>query len=92
MAKTLKPADKPTTAKQYYLYGAVLIVAAVASYFYLDNAEQSGDGTVTLPVILFPVYDFLGKVGITVVVAVLGLLSILLGFRDSRPKAESEQQ
>ena len=90
MAKKFKPADKPVTAKQYYLYGALFIVAAVAAYFYLDNAEQQADGTVTLPVILFPVYDFLGKVGIAAVVAGFGLLSILAGFFDFRPSAAQQ--
>jgi hypothetical protein len=53
VAPLLGPADRETTARQYYAYAAFIAVLAIAMYLYLHHGESVG-GTVALPAILFP--------------------------------------
>lgn len=79
-----KDKKEETNPRQLITYGIILLLFAVGAYFYLHAAEQSG-GTVRMPVILIPVYEFLGTGGIVAVLAGLGLLSLGLAANDLRP-------
>lgn len=70
MNKRKKQANKEETPAKSLLWGAFLLCGAVAAYFYIGNAEQTGH-SFTLPIILDPVYRLIGKWGI-VGVLVLG--------------------
>jgi hypothetical protein len=75
--------DKKETPAQYFLYGAFMLCCAVAAYFYIGNAEQTGH-SFTLPIILDPVYRLIGKWGIVGVVALLGVGSFWVAIDKKR--------
>lgn len=76
---------KETTPKQLVTGGFLLICLAVVAYFYIGHAEHT-DGSITLPVIIVPVYKLLGKWGIVGILAVGGILSLVMGVHDLRKK------
>ena len=78
----VKP-KKGTSPAKSFTWGFFFLLVAVVMYFYIGNAEQSGD-SFTLPIILTPVYKMIGKRGIVGVLAAAGLMWFALGASDLR--------
>jgi hypothetical protein len=80
--------EKKETPKQYFLGGVFLLCCAVAAYFYIGNAEQTGH-SFTLPIILDPVYRLIGKWGIVGVVALAGVVSLWVAIDMKRTQGRT---
>lgn len=85
LAERQAQADEASAARgpwKTLISSILLIVSGVLLYWYIDSREQAG-GMIRLPIYLIPVYALLGKTGILVVSAGLGVLGVvysILGF------------
>jgi hypothetical protein len=79
---------KKETPTQYFVYGVFLLCCAVAAYFYIGNAEQTGH-SFTLPIILDPVYRLIGKWGIVGVAALAGVGSLWVAMDKKRQQGRT---
>jgi hypothetical protein len=76
--------------QEILIIGAILMVASFAAYFYIGHAEQAG-GTIVLPVLLMPVYNLLGKMGIVGVLFVVGAVTVARGAVKMRTSAQLDK-
>jgi hypothetical protein len=88
MKSNIQRGNKRETPAQYFLYGAFMLCCAVAAYFYIGNAEQTGH-SFTLPIILDPVYRLIGKWGIVGVAALAGVGSLWVAIDKQRKQGRA---
>lgn len=88
----VKHEKKEVTGKEGIWYGVSLIVIGILQYLYIAHAQSTGS-SYDIPAVLAPVYDTIGKDGVTGIICALGLLTIAAGTFDiykTKAKAKAD--